>query len=95
MRPKEEGPSQVEVEAYDYPVDKVIHQILEVQQGGVIKLRSPELKPGSCVEVIVMPILPKLDRPSLYSYRGIGKGVYDTPDQADAFIRSERDHWDR
>lgn len=75
-----------------------IKQQIVVKQGGVIELTSPELPEGAVVEVIVL--LPASDEkikessPSLTSFIGAAPGNFATPEDADQFIRQERDAWD-
>ena len=66
-----------------------------VKPGGVVELRSPELIPGSTVEVIVLQEKEPRKASSLGNLFGAGKGVFSTPEEADEFIRKERDLWDR
>ena len=72
-----------------------IRETVIVEEGGVVRLCSQELSPGSRVEVIVIPETASPDRVPLATLQGSAKGVYDSPQQADAFIRSERQQWDR
>jgi len=72
-----------------------IKQEVTVRQNGVVEIRSPELRPGMLAEVV---ILLKNDRElqarRLSSLIGAGKGGFDKPEDADNFIRSERDRWE-
>jgi hypothetical protein len=75
-----------------------IKQEVTVLPNGVVPFRSPELRAGSRVEVIVLlketsPSPPR--KRSLLSFMGKGKGAFATPEQADAFIRQERDTWEK
>jgi len=72
-----------------------IRQLVTVKSGGVIEIRSPELEPGSRAEVIVLVEPTISPQRTLSSFRGAAKGVYASVQEADAFIRSERDSWDR
>ncbi len=74
---------------------QAIRETVTVEEGGVVRLRSEELSPGSLVDVIVLPSLPGPARRPLSSFRGVAKGVYDNIEEADTFIRSERNQWDR
>lgn len=72
-----------------------IRQRVTVQPGGVIELRSPELPPGSQADVIVLlETSPGPEQP-LASFIGAGKGGFSSVQEVDAFIRAERDAWDR
>ncbi len=64
-----------------------------IKPGGVIELCAPELPEGVMADVIVIPEQPPSER-ALASYIGIGKGAFSSPEEADAFLRQERDAWD-
>jgi len=72
-----------------------IKQIVTVQPGGLIEIRSPELTVGARAEVIILleDSNPPPER-SLRSIIGAGKGSFATPEEADAFIRRERETWE-
>ena len=79
-----------------------IRQRVTVQPGGRIELCSPDLHPGSQADVIVLPDATAPSEPAaqavpqpLASFIGSGKGCFGTTDEVDAFIRSERDQWER
>jgi len=69
-----------------------IRQKVMVQPGGMIQIHASELPEGAIVEVIVL-----LDPPagnegrSLVSFIGAGQGSFATSQEADEFIRRERD----
>lgn len=72
-----------------------IKKEVTVQSGGLIEIRSPELKAGMRAEVIV--ILEEARQPQrrlLRNIIGTGKGSFSSPEEADAFIRRERDAWE-
>ncbi|WP_017302307.1 hypothetical protein [Nodosilinea nodulosa] len=75
-----------------------IKQQTTVKPGGVIELTSPELPEGAIVEVIVLiqdsAELAKETARSLTSLIGAAPGSFATPEEADQFIRQERDAWD-
>jgi hypothetical protein len=77
-----------------------IKQTVTVGPGGLVQFRSPQLQAGTQAEVIVL--VPSTDQTdptsaqqSLASFVGAGKGGFATVEEADKFIRSERDEWDR
>jgi hypothetical protein len=78
-----------------------IKQTVTVGPGGVVQVTSPELQPGTRAEVIVLvqsidqKCQPSGDEAPLTSFIGSGKGSFSTVEEADAFIRNERDAWDR
>ena len=68
-----------------------------VQPGGVLEIHLPECPPGTEAEVLVFYESQDLDADSvrpLPSLRGAAKGVFRTPQDADAFISGERDAWE-
>ena len=72
-----------------------IRQRVTVQPGGVIELRSSELPPGSQADVIVLLETSPAPEQPLASFIGAGKGCFSDAAEVDAFIRAERDAWDR
>ena len=65
-----------------------------VQKGGHIELDVPELAEGSTAEVIIFR--EDTSDPKGRSLRiiiGKGAGDFTTPEEADDFLRSERDSW--
>ena len=72
-----------------------IKQVVTVQSGGVIEIRSPELPEGARAEVIVI-LDDGAEAPNrpLCTIIGTGKGCFATPEEADAFLRKERDAWE-
>ncbi len=76
-------------------MQQAIRQQAVVQPGGVIEVRSPELSPGTAVEVIVLIDASQPPKRSIMDFLGAAKGGFATPEKADAFIRSERDAWER
>jgi hypothetical protein len=73
---------------------QAIRQEVIVQPGGRIEFVAPELTPGARAEVIVLEEAPESRKRPFRSFHGTGKGCYATPEEADAFIRRERDRWD-
>ncbi len=74
---------------------RAIKQQVTVPPDGVIKIYSKELQPGSQAEIIViLKQLPKPPPQGLLRFMGKGKGAFATAEQADAFIRGERDRWE-
>ena len=72
---------------------KAVKQIVTIQPGGRVELTSDDLPEGHQAEVIV---LVNQNQPvkSYAALFGSGRGVFPTPEQADAFLRRERDAWD-
>ncbi len=76
-------------------MNDTIKQDVTIQSGGLIQIWAPQLKPGTRAEVIVIPEQPQQPRKcSLRSLIGAGKGAFATPEEADRFIRAERDAWE-
>jgi hypothetical protein len=74
---------------------QAIRQEITVQTDNVIEIRSSALKTGTQVEVILL--LPENAPPqksSFSSLMGKGKGSFNSPSGADAFIRAERNKWE-
>ena len=72
-----------------------IKQVVTVRSGGVVEVRSPELPEGVRAEVIViLEDGAEAPKRSLRSIIGTGKGCFATPEEADAFLRKERDAWE-
>ncbi len=72
---------------------QAIRAEVTVEPGGRIEIVAPELTPGARAEVIVLEEAPTPRKRSLKSFLGSGKGCYGTPDEADSFLRRERDTW--
>jgi hypothetical protein len=73
-----------------------IRQKTVVQPNGTVIIQSPELPLGAIVEVIVL-VDPQPSDPlklTLTSLIGTGQGSFSTPEEADQFIRRERDLWE-
>ena len=69
-----------------------------VGEGGRIEIRASELKPGTCAEVIVLqasPASPSEGPAPLSSFIGCCKGMFASREEADEYLRGERDSWDR
>lgn len=69
-----------------------------VGPGGVVEIRDPTLPEGRTVKVTVSIEDAKdmeEQRGGLMRFFGAAPGLYATPEEADAFIRAERDAWER
>ncbi|HSZ59708.1 MAG TPA: hypothetical protein VK797_28955 [Tepidisphaeraceae bacterium] len=71
-----------------------LKQLVTVKPGGVVEVRSDELKAGTTAEVIVLVESASEPARSLSSFIGSGKGCFTDVQEVDAFIRGERDAWD-
>lgn len=72
---------------------KALKQKVMVQLGGRIEIQLPELQPGTSAEVIVL-VEDSHPKRSLTNWLGAAPGCYDSPQEAVAFLRQERDQWD-
>jgi hypothetical protein len=72
-----------------------IRQKVVVQPGGRIEIPSSDLPAGANAEVIVILDAAQPGTTKLTDLVGCAKGNFATADEADAFLRGERDAWDR
>ena len=76
-------------------MEQIIRRKVVVQQGGSIELRSDELKEGTEAEVIVIVQSGAESKPVSYaSLFGSGRGGFGSAQEADDFLRRERDSWE-
>ena len=73
---------------------RAIRQKVRVKPGGIVEVKSPDLVPGSTVDVLVTEETPK-EVVCLASLFGSAKGGFRSPEEADAYLRAEREAWDR
>ena len=77
--------------------------VTQVLPGGRIELTAPELPEGGTVEVIVVlpgPAGPSAERLSegvldILASLPPGPRLFKTPEEADRYLRQERDSWDK
>jgi hypothetical protein len=74
---------------------RAIKEYVVVKAGDLIEIRRPELPTGTAAEVIVMVDDGLSASPSLSSLLGRASSGYASGEEADAFIRRERDAWER
>ena len=77
---------------------RAIKETVVIRPGGLIEIRRADLPAGARAEVIVMIELPDgahEPAPPLRSLFGRAKGIFKNGEEADAFIRAERDAWAR
>jgi len=68
-----------------------------VKPGGLVEVSAGDLPDGTAVDVLVEPVAePVADVPpvDLRKIVGSGKGLFSTPEEVDAYIRSLRDEWE-
>jgi hypothetical protein len=74
---------------------QAIKERVIVKPAGTIEIHCPSLPPRTAAEVIVMvEDRPGKTRP-LTSFIGKAKGCFRNAAEVDAFIRAERDAWER
>ena len=75
----------------------VIHTRAVVGPDGTIEIRAPELTPGQEVEITVEVQAPPEERRHVIDIIKDLPGhlVFQTAEEVDAYIREERDSWDR
>lgn len=76
----------------------VLRLTAHVQQGGRIELADAQLPVGSDVEVIVvLPAQSPRVRRSITAVLAAAPGhlAFETPEEVDAYLRAERDAWER
>lgn len=73
---------------------QAIRREITVQKDHQIEISSPALKLGDQVEVIILLSQGKPKKSSLRDMLGAGKGSFSSPQEADDFIRRERDTWE-
>ena len=77
---------------------RTIRQRVTIRRTGRLEVQDPALLAGDTAEVIVYLEHAKAEgqdeSDALVRFIGSGRGVYATPEEADAFIRSLRDEWD-
>ena len=74
---------------------QAIKERVVVKPGGTIEIHCPGLRPGTPAEVIVMVEEPPREVTPLVSFIGKAKGCFANAAEVDAFIRAERDAWER
>ena len=72
----------------------IIERIV-IKPGGIIEMQSPELPAGETAEVIVLLDPPAPEKIKLSEMRGAAKGGFASAEEADKFIRAERNAWER
>lgn len=65
-----------------------------VLPGGRIELSSPQLKPGTQAEVIIIFSEAEKNNRPLSSFFKRGSGLFKSAEDVDTFLRQERDAWD-
>ena len=73
---------------------QAIRQEVTVRKDHQIEIFSPKLKLGAHVEVIVLLTQSELKKSNLHALLGAGKGSFSSPEEANDFIRGERDKWE-
>jgi len=74
-------------------IARAIRQDLTVQKDHQVEIHSPELKLGDQVEVILRVHPKNVQSHGVRTLLGAGKGSFASPEEADRFIREERNLW--
>jgi len=74
---------------------QAIKENVIIGAGGLIEIRRPDLPEGAAAEVIVMIETREPGPPPLTSLLGKARSGYASGEEADAFLRAERDAWGR
>jgi hypothetical protein len=74
---------------------QAIKENVIIGAGGLIEIRRPDLPEGATAEVIVMIETPESEPLPLSSLLGKARSGYASGEDADAFLRAERDAWGR
>ena len=76
---------------------QAIREHVKIEEEGRIgiEIRNPALSAGTMAEVIVLVEQPAVEERPLLSFLGRGKGCFTDAAEVDAFLRSERESWDR
>ena len=72
---------------------RTIRERVTVQEGGRIEIPSSALPAGARADVVVV-LQSQGNSGGLRDLIGKGRGCYATPEEADQFIRGERDAWE-
>ncbi|KUK69711.1 MAG: Uncharacterized protein XE11_0799 [Methanomicrobiales archaeon 53_19] len=75
----------------------MIHAIrkkVKIDSDGLIQIYVPEFKPGTIADVIVLAQSDTRKKRSFTSIIGKGQGCFARAEEADAFIRKERESWE-
>lgn len=88
----------------DTKMTRPIRRKITIQRDGTLELHDPALREGDEVIVHVesvggdsapdVPAHPAVVLPTMASIIGSGASVFDSADEANAFIRNLRDEWD-
>lgn len=75
---------------------RFIQQQVTIHTPGTLEIHSPELKPGMRVEVrLLLKDVPQTRNSyPLLSFMGTGRGTFSSSEEADVFLRQERDLWE-
>jgi len=76
------------------PMLHAVRERVIVQPDGTIEIRSPELPPpGTCADVVVVFDLSEEEEPGppLTSLLGATRGQFASPEEADAYLKGERE----
>lgn len=72
-----------------------IKEEVEVLPGGILKLHSHNLKPHTIVSISAVIETKETQTTKLREMIGCGKGIFNSSNDVDSFIRGERDNWEK
>ena len=78
-------------------MQKALHIQAQVLPGKKIELKAPEISVGEIVDVfVIVPDPPKPKRRSVMEIINSlpGQRIFKTPEEADRYLKEERDSWD-
>lgn len=71
----------------------VIRKRVTIREDGKLEMEAAEFVAGQDAEVVVSVEEHAKPRRKIADYAGKGAGIWKTAEEADAFIRAERDRW--
>ena len=76
-------------------MSRIVREYVVIKEGGIIEIRCADLPVGATAEVTVLVEDGAAEGGSLESMVGKGKGCFGSAAEIDAFLRAERDAWER
>lgn len=74
---------------------QAIKKRVVVKPGGIVEVQDPDLPEGATAEVIVLlGEHAEAERASLAEMVGAARGVFDSVDEVDGYLRKLREEWD-
>jgi len=74
---------------------EMIRKRATVEPGGRIEITLPELETGTEVEISIQPQIKKTEAgKSLMDFWGSARGLFNSGEEVDEFVRGDRDAWE-